>query len=140
DEEPFAWTPASARGAVAHKAIELATSWRGDPAPGVLVDEGLARLVESPGTLGQYLGQLGEGERAELHAAATERVSMFQECFPPLEPRWRPVPESRLRAELCGGRIVLAGKVDLTVGRPDGVRAGKVLIDLKTGGFSPGHI
>jgi hypothetical protein len=140
DGEPFAWSPTSARGAVAHKAIELATSWRGDPAPGLLVDEGLARLVEAPGTLGEYLAQLGEGERAELHAAATERVSMFQECFPPLEARWRPVPESRLRAELCEGRIVLAGKVDLTVGRADGVRAGKVLIDLKTGGFTPHHV
>lgn len=140
DEEPFSWTPASARGAVAHKAIELAVSWRGDPAPGLLVDEGLARLVEVPGTLGEYLAQLGEGERAELHAAATERVSMFQECFPPLEPRWRPVPESRLRADLCRDRVVLAGKVDLTVGRAEGVRAGKVLIDLKTGGFSPHHV
>ena len=36
-------------------------------------------------------------------------------------------------------RIVLSGKVDLTVGRADGVRAGKVLIDLKTGGFAPSH-
>jgi hypothetical protein len=140
DSEPFAWTPASARGAVAHKAIELAISWQGDPAPGLLVDEGLARLVQVPGTLGEYLAQLGPGERAELHAAATERVSMFQECFPRLEPRWRPVPESRLRADLCHDRVVLAGKVDLTVGRAEGVRAGKVLIDLKTGGFSPHHV
>lgn len=140
DAEPFAWTPSSARGTVAHKAIELAVSWRGDPAPGLLVDEALARLVEVPGSLGEYLGQLGEGERAELHAEATERVSMFQECFPPLEPRWRPVPESRLRADLCQDRIVLGGKVDLTVGRADGTRAGKVLVDLKTGAFSPHHI
>ena len=28
---------------------------------------------------------------------------MFLECFPPLEARWRPVTESRLRADLCDG-------------------------------------
>ena len=47
--------------------------------------------------------------------------------------------ESRLRADLNDDKIVLSGKVDLTVGRPEGLRAGKVLIDLKTGGFAPNH-
>ncbi|HEX4868356.1 MAG TPA: PD-(D/E)XK nuclease family protein [Acidimicrobiales bacterium] len=140
DAEEFAWTPANARGVVAHKAIELAVSWRGDPAPGLLVDEALARLASGTDSIAGYLGALGEGERAELHGEATERVSMFQECFPRLEARWRPVPESRLRADLCNDRIVLSGKVDLTVGRAEGVRAGKVLIDLKTGGFAPTHV
>jgi hypothetical protein len=40
------------------------------------------------------------------------------------------VAESRLRADLNDDRVVLSGKVDLTVGRADGVRAGKVLVDL----------
>jgi hypothetical protein len=52
---------------------------------------------------------------------------------------WRPGAESRLRADLNDDKIVLSGKVDLTVGRAEGVRAGKVLIDLKTGGFAPSH-
>jgi hypothetical protein len=140
DAEEFAWTPANARGVVSHKAIELSVSWRGDPAPGLLVDEAIARLIASTGTVSVYLGALGEGERAELHGEAVERVSMFQECFPALEPRWRPVAESRLRSDLCNDRIVLSGKVDLTVGRAEGVRAGKVLVDLKTGGFAPSHV
>ena len=95
----------------------------------------MARLIASTDRIADYLGGLGEGERAELHGEAVERVSMFLECFPPLEPRWRPVAESRLRADLCDDRVVLSGKVDLTVGRADGVRAGKVLVDLKTGGL-----
>ncbi len=139
EAEDFTWTPQTARGTVSHKAIELAVSWRGDPAPGELVDEAMARLIASDDRIGTYLGALGEGERAELHGEAVERTSMFQECFPPLEARWRPVAESRLRADLCEDRVVLSGKVDLTVGRSDGMRAGKVLIDLKTGGFSPTH-
>ena len=114
-------------------------SWRGDPSAGELVDEAIARLIASNDRIGDYLGGLGEGERAELHGEASERVNMFLECFPRLEARWRPVAESRLRADLNDDRIVLSGKVDLTVGRAEGVRAGKVLIDLKTGGFAPSH-
>jgi len=139
DEEEFAWTPQTARGTVAHKAIELSVSWRGDPSAGELVDESIARLIAGSDRIGDYLGGLGEGERAELHGEASERVNMFLECFPRLEPRWRPVAESRLRADLNDDKIVLSGKVDLTVGRAEGVRAGKVLIDLKTGGFAPSH-
>ncbi|MGQ0831298.1 MAG: PD-(D/E)XK nuclease family protein [Microthrixaceae bacterium] len=139
DAEDFAWNAANARGVVSHKAIELSMSWRGDPAPGLLVDEAIARLIASTDRISDYLGALGEGERAELRGEAIERVAMFLECFPPLEARWRPVPESRLRADLCDDRVVLSGKVDLTIGRPEGTRAGKVLIDLKTGGFAPAH-
>ena len=139
EAEEFAWTPAIARGVVAHKAIELSVNWRGDPAPGELVDEALARLIAGADNVAGYLEALGEGERAELRSEAVERTTMFLECFPPLEARWRPVTESRLRADLCDDRIVLRGKVDLTVGRAEGLRAGKVLLDLKTGGFAPFH-
>lgn len=139
EEEQFAWSPATARGTVSHKAIELSIGWRGDPAPGLLVDEAIARLIHGTDSVGTYLEGLGEGERAELHGEAVERTAKFLECFPPLAARWRPVAESRLRADLCDDKIVLSGKVDLTVGRADGLRAGKVLIDLKTGGFAPSH-
>ena len=139
EAEAFAWSPPIARGTVSHKAIELSISWRGDPSAGELVDEAIARLIASGDRIADYLGGLGEGERAELHGEAVERVSMFLECFPKLEARWRPVAESRLRADLNDDKIVLSGKVDLTVGRGEGTRAGKVLIDLKTGGFSPAH-
>lgn len=139
EAEEFAWTPATARGVVSHKAIELSVNWRGDPAPGHLVDEAIARLIAGNDNIAGYLEGLGEGERAELRSESVERTTMFLECFPVLEARWRPVTESRLRADLCDDRIVLRGKVDLTVGRADGLRAGKVLLDLKTGGFAPAH-
>lgn len=139
EAEEFAWTPATARGVVTHKAIELSVNWRGDPAPGDLVDEAIARLIAGSDNVADYLEALGEGERAELRSEAVERTTMFVECFPPLEARWRPVTESRLRANLCGDRVVLGGKVDLTVGRAEGMRAGKVLLDLKTGSFAPAH-
>ena len=46
---------------------------------------------------------------------------------------WIPVTESRVRVELLGGRIILSGKTDLTLGRPAGRVANKVIIDLKSG-------
>jgi hypothetical protein len=49
------------------------------------------------------------------------------------------VVESRLRTEVAGGRIVLGGRADLTLGRSVGTTAGKVIIDLKSGNPAPGH-
>ena len=88
------------------------------------------------------LAGLTEGlvERAELRSDSLDAFTKFVECFPPLKPKWRPVTESRLRAELCDGRLILAGKSDLTLGAADGLRAGKVIIDFKTGGFAPVHL
>jgi hypothetical protein len=138
-EVPFAWSAATAKGSVAHKAIELSVHWTGEATPLGLVDEAMARLSQTDASLGDWMQRSGPGELAELRSEANDRVAKFLECFPPLDARWRPVPESKLRAELCGERIVLSGKVDLTVGRADGTTAGKVLIDLKTGGFVPAH-
>lgn len=139
DDQPFRPTPATVRGTIAHKAIELAMNWPGEANPLDLVDEATARFAESDRWLADWLQTAGEADRAELRGEAGARVAKFLECFPPLATRWRPVPESRYTADLCDGRIVLDGKVDLTLGTATGDRAGKVLIDLKTGGFSVDH-
>jgi hypothetical protein len=136
----FAWNATIAKGSVAHKAIELSVHWRGEPDPLDMVDEALARLTEGGDSLATWLQACPEGERAELRAMANERVVTFFECFPPLKARWVPVTEGRQRATLLGGRIVLSGRTDLSLGRADGSTAGKVIIDLKTGGFSPSHL
>jgi CRISPR/Cas system-associated exonuclease Cas4 (RecB family) len=139
DAEPFTWSPPRARGVVSHKAVELSVHWQGEPTPAGLVDEAVARLTHGADGLGEWLATAGEGELAELRSDAVERVAKFLECFPPLEARWRPVAESRLRVELCEDRLVLSGKADLTVGAAEGSVAGKVIIDLKTGGPVAGH-
>ncbi|MDE0067573.1 MAG: PD-(D/E)XK nuclease family protein [Acidimicrobiaceae bacterium] len=138
-EAQFEWSVPLARGSIAHKAIELSIHWRREPEPLALVDEALSRLTEGDDSLGDWLQTAGEAERAELRAESNDRVVKFIECFPPLKAQWRPVTESRLRLEVHD-RFVFSGKVDLTLGHPEGNRAGKVLIDLKTGGFSPLHL
>lgn len=132
----FEWTVASARGTVAHKAIEVLVHYRGEAFPMALVDEGIARLAnDERSSIGSFLARLPEYELAELRAAAVAKVSAFQECFPPLKDQWYPVVESRSRVDLFGGRVVFSGKTDLTLGRAPR----KVIIDLKTGWVSASH-
>lgn len=140
EAQGFTWSAPLARGTVVHKAIELSVHWRAEPVPLALVDEALARLEEDDKGISEFLQGCTEVEWAELRALAGDSVTKFLECFPPLRRSWRPVTEARVRHELCHDRVTLLGKPDLALGQPQGPTAGKVLIDLKTGGFSPSHV
>lgn len=137
--EPFEWSLPIARGVLAHKAIELSVFWPVEPTPLELVENALARLAEDESGIGRFVRGLDTTDTAELCSQANNRVSAFLECWPPLKRQWRPALESPVRAELAGGRIVLSGKVDLTLGKASGATAGKVIVDVKTGAFSPSH-
>lgn len=136
----FAWSVPSARGTISHKAIELSIHWPAEPTPLELVDEAMAYLASGTGSLADWLQACSLAEQAELRGEVNERVAKFLECFPPLKKEWRPVTESRIAVDLFGGRVVLQGRVDLTLGHAQGATARKVLIDLKTGGFSGQHV
>lgn len=142
DEEarPFEWSPATARGSVAHKAIEILTMRPDRLEPLEAVQEAEASLMAGTTSLGEWLQGCSETMRAEVRSEANSRVAAFCETFPPLRPAWRPVLEGSIRAELRDGAIVLSGRPDLTIGRAQGDRAGKVIIDFKTGRGSPGHV
>ena len=139
EDAGFAWSVPLAVGTITHKAIELTLNWRGEQIPNTLVEEAMAKLEVDSSGVGEFLQTCSAADRAELEGAATDRLAKFIECFPPLNPRWRPVVESRIYAELCDGRVVLQGRVDLTLGHAEGTTARKVIIDLKTGRFSPVH-
>lgn len=138
-DDQFEWTVPLARGTISHKAIELTLNWRGEPDPGALVDEALAKLENGDAPVSDFLQTCTEADRAELRAQSTDRVAKFVECFPPLSTKWMPVVESRIYANLLGERVTLQGRVDLTLGRPQGTTARKVIIDLKTGNYSHAH-
>jgi hypothetical protein len=142
-DEVFVVSAANARGIVAHKAIELSINLAGDLEPLELIEEAIARLEHSDQRGEQWVAEWlrtgSEVERAEVKAEANDRLVKFLDCWPPLDPKWRPAPESKLYVDLCGGRVVLAGKVDLSLGRAEGYRAGKVLVDLKTGRAYASH-
>lgn len=139
DDPAFEITPATVRGSVAHKAIELGIHRRTPASPAELVDTALDRLAEGDQWMAEWLRTCDDDDRAEVRAAAVAKVQSFEDVWPPLKSAWRPVTELSVRTDLIGGRIALAGRVDLALGRPEGGRAGRVVIDFKTGGFAVHH-
>lgn len=140
EASPFEWSLATARGTIAHKAIELSVHRRDAPSPLHLVDGALDRLEADPDSgIGGWLATLEEAERAELRGGVNELVAGFLELWPPLPRAWRPTTEAKLRAELCDGKVVLSARSDLTLGTANGTQAGKVLVELKSGAANPRH-
>ena len=136
--DPFAWRPATAAGFVAHKAIELAMNWRGEPIPATLVDEAIARLADQPTDRGDWVAGLTEADRADLRGRAVERVTRFLQDFPPLDPRAHPMLEASIKWR-PDGCVELAGKADLVMGKPQGRESRRLIVDFKTGRRSPVH-
>ncbi len=130
--DDFEWKPATAKGQVAHRAIQLSLSWRGEANPTDLVDEAMARLADEERGIGQWIAGLSPADESDLRGQSVERLTKFMECFPPLDKRSNPMTESSIRWP-NDGPIVLSGKVDLVMGRPRGAESSKVIIDLKTG-------
>ena len=123
---------------MAHKAIQLTLAWRGEANPTDLVDEALARLIDEERGLGAWIATLSPADEADLRGQSVERVTKFMESFPPLDKRSHPMTESSVRWP-NEGAILLQGKVDLVMGRPEGSESRKVIIDLKSGRPSPRH-
>jgi hypothetical protein len=130
--DDFEWKPATAKGQVAHRAIQLTLSWRGEPNPTELVDEAMARLADEERGIGTWIANLSPADESDLRGQSVERVTKFMESFPPLDRRWNPMTESTARWP-NDGPIILQGKVDLMIGKPAGAESRKVIIDLKTG-------
>ena len=134
------WSVPLARGSIVHKAIELSINWPNVPVPGDLVDEAIARLEFSEMNIATFLQQLNDSDRAQLRSNALEQVTQFDECWPRLKSQWRPTTEAKVRLDLFEGKVTLQGKIDLTLGRAEGHKAGKVLIDFKTGQLRSEHM
>jgi len=139
-ETPFVWSVAAARGSVAHKAVELAVTLRGDPSPLDLVELAIERLIDSRDRgVSAWLLDAPAADVAEVRGAAADWVVKFQDTFPTLQRAWRPRVESALTVDLCGGRVTLRGKVDLALGRAAGTTARVLIVDFKTGRPQPVH-
>ena len=140
DLAPFEWNTAKARGAVAHKAIEILVMRVDQLAPLDAVDEAIASLTNSTASIAEWLQGCGETTRAELRSEANTNVAAFVETWPPLQRPWRPVLEGSIKTELLDGAVILSGKPDLTIGHAQGDVAGKVIVDFKTGITSVAHV
>lgn len=142
--EPFAWKPATARGTIIHKAIELSFRLK-DKSPVELAAVTMAHIQENDpyyDALAQMLNNLTEVEHAELENDVANAISAFIDGFPPIRhnPQWNPTIEMRHRNLLADGRIQMRGKTDLTLGRSDPEISQRVIIDIKTGRYRDVHI
>ena len=120
-----------------NKAVELGLNLPSDPAPLTLVDGAIERLRESDRSLGEWLPSRPiprRGRAAQRGQRPRGQVPRVLAAPQEVGDRW---PRARSAPDLCGDKVRLSGRVDLTVGHAQGTTAGKVLIDLKTGMFSP---
>jgi len=141
EQEWDGWSVPAAQGEVSHRAIQLSVAEAGEVPPLDLVDHAMEELgANQTGSLGWFLATLPSAARAELRAKAGNAVSTFLECWPPLPAAWWPRTELPVRVDLCDGRIVLAGKIDLALGRARGDEARCLFVDLKTGGRYAAHL
>ncbi|MDO8364746.1 MAG: PD-(D/E)XK nuclease family protein [Actinomycetota bacterium] len=136
--DDFSWRPATAAGFVAHKAIELALNWRGEPAPSEVVDQALARLADQPDAKGSFVAGLTDADWAELRSRAVDRCTKFLQDFPPLPLSAQPVLEAAAKWR-PPGTIELSSKADLVIGKPAGRESRLLIVDFKSGYRSHHH-
>lgn len=133
-EEPFTWKPAIAVGTLTHRAIEVdhATGRTRDPAQ--VVDHVWQEVVTRPGDrLAAFANELDEVEAATLRQDVEQLLTEHRDVWPVLPSALHVRSEQSARVELLGGRVVLSGTPDLTLGRVRDDRARMLLVDLKTG-------
>lgn len=136
--DDFTWSTVTVAGHIAHRAIELALNWRGEPVPADVVDEAIARAGEGSDDRARFVAGLTDGQRADLRSRTIDRTTKFLQDFPPLPRESQPVLEASARWQ-ANGTIELTGKVDLAVGKPHGRESRILIVDFKSGSRSPAH-
>lgn len=136
---PFSWSVPTARGAVAHKAIELSVHRHGERSAAVLCEEAMGALAADDSSIGTFIDELPATDRALLESDATGFVDAFLGGWPPLRRSWAPVVEGRLRHNPYPDLIMLAGRPDLMLGAIDGLVARRLIVDFKSGRPSVSH-
>jgi RecB family exonuclease len=129
---PFRHSDRTALGALLHAALELDVVTEGSLDPRTTTERAAARRREADEAFADHWAGLEDVRQAEVLAEAGRRLAWFRASFPPLIRGWAPMPEWSLRAPLAGGRVVLSGTPDLTLGRRS-----RLVIDFKTGRARP---
>jgi hypothetical protein len=141
EEPPFVHSMRSAAGTLFHRCVEIHVGVRLGGAADVVAERAAAGLQDDA-PFAVFWSGLDDVARAELQQEAVRRLDLFRDTFPPLSRDWGVVPEHPLRADLAGGSVVLAGRVDLLMGTSDRFEpttATRLAIDLKSGDARPEH-
>jgi hypothetical protein len=90
---------------------------------------GEAALGDPAGTVEAVSGLNGDMRR-RLAAEVSSHAERIRATWPLLSPSWYPRTRERLTIPLCGGRLVLAGMIDLIVGHQAVDEATKCMVEV----------
>lgn len=101
-------------------------------------DDVVAAALESADAVGDARlrrdwGRLALQEQDEVRTGLESIAVGLLERWPDLPSGALPRVQEALRVELCGGAVVLAGRLDLLLGRPRSGRVGTIMLDAKAG-------
>lgn len=83
---------------------------------------------------------LSVAERDQVRTEVTAASAALLASWPALPAGAGVRTQERLLVALAGGRVVLSGRPDLTIGRPTRRRAGVLVGEAKSGRFRPAHL
>lgn len=133
-EEPFTYNAAIAVGTLSHRAIELDHATRRAHTPEAVVERAWHEAATEQGdALAAFANGLDDIDAASLRQEVEQLLTEHRDVWPPLPSGLHVRGEQSVRVELLGGRVVLQGTPDLTIGRVRDDRARMLLVDLKTG-------
>ena len=89
---------------------------------------------------GAGLDALDDAEQAQVRSEVTAACATLLAAWPRLPVGAGVRTQERVLVALAGGRVVLSGRPDLTVGRPTRRRAGVLVVEAKSGRFRPDHL
>ena len=130
-------SPAAVVGTVAHRGVQLSYT-HPNRAVSSYVNLALAGARAADQTLDAWWAQQSVASQSDMLMQVTSKITNFIDDFPPLDPNWGPRFEEPMSAKI--GKLTIAGRADLIIGRPRGdMRQTMMLVDLKTGALKDEH-
>jgi len=130
-------SPAAVVGTIAHRGIQLSYT-HPNRAVSSYVDSALAGARIADQALDAWWVEQSVATQSDMLMQVTSKITNFIDDFPPLDPSWGPRFEEPMSAKI--GKLTLAGRADLVLGRPRGdMRQTMMLIDLKSGALKEEH-
>ena len=125
-------------GTIAHRAVQLSYTHPFRPVS-EYVRQSVVGARSADQELDGWWAKLPVSEQSDLLMQITSKVTNFLDDFPPLDPSWSPRFEEPMVAKV--GKLTMASRADLLIGRPRGdLRQTMLLIDLKSGDIKDEHI
>jgi hypothetical protein len=104
------------------------------------VADAVAACAIEDDDVGSALLALDEDDRALVRDEVVAAARRLASDWPVMPAGSGLRTQERILVELAGGRVVLSGRPDLTVGRPTRLRAGVLVVEAKSGGFRAAHL